>query len=459
MATEIITDDGEVIQLSEGETVNSEILPLKAAEGTETSMVLAKAEIDIQIATARRYPRAKPAKIAEAIKEFATIDEETAEECLYALVRSKKRVKRKRDDGTMEDREATKKELVQMGTAIEGPSIRLAEIAAICWGNNRNGYRPVMIDRQEKVVIAEGVFLDLETNVATTSRVSRSIRTREGGIFQPDMISVTMNAAGAIAKRNAILAGIPKGVTRVAYQAARAVVVGTQASLVETRKKVFLAFARHGVTPEMILDKLDLDSESDIGLDEVAVLRGMRASLKNGEETVERMFGADPRIEARTPMVQDPLSEKEPEAELAKPEEKTESVSPESAATPDAEQAATDDMPIPSDAGPAGGGEADPGIPGPGAPESPPVAAAAPANGIAPARAPKRQAKDKLPTRATEYGEYLTKSLVPCTTATACDEVFKGQRRLRVSLGAVPEHYTAIVDARKEEIAKGSANA
>ncbi len=63
-------------------------------------------EIDIQIATARRWPR-KISKCLERVLELACKDTETAQSCFYKYMRA--------------------------GKPIEGPGIRMAEIVAASW--------------------------------------------------------------------------------------------------------------------------------------------------------------------------------------------------------------------------------------------------------------------------------------------------------------------------------------
>jgi hypothetical protein len=258
---------------------------LPANVDTVMPMIL-RAEIDGQIATARQYPRSVHAAIRN-ITNLATLDEETAAESLYALVRKKKQ--QNRNQGAQQDQE---------NKAIEGPSIRLAEIAAQCWGNCRIEAHVVTVNRQEKYVEAVGTFHDLETNMASTATVRRNISTSYGALFSADMITVTGNAACAIAKRNAILAGIPRGVYRPAYQAARGIVAGTHATLSENREKAIKAFAAYGVTPAQIFEALDLEGEGDIKLDHIATLRAMFMSIKNGEATVEEMFAKPEKASA-----------------------------------------------------------------------------------------------------------------------------------------------------------------
>lgn len=268
-----ITEDGEIVEHDTG----------IATIDTAALATIVRTEIDIQIATARAYPRSIDRAIKNII-QLASLDEETAAECCYALVRQKKRQNR---SGNSDDKE---------NKPIEGPSIRLAEIAAQSWGNCRTDARVVAVNKVEMYVEAEGTFLDLETNTGSRSTVRRRISTRDGRLFSADMIVVTGNAACAIAKRNAILAGIPRGVSRPGYLAARKIIAGTQMTLVANRDKSYAAFAAYGVKPQQLFVALDVEGDGDITPDHIAILRAMFASLKNGESTVEEMF-APPRAE------------------------------------------------------------------------------------------------------------------------------------------------------------------
>lgn len=251
---EHITADGEVI-VSSGAPA---LVPQASL-----AVSLARAEVDQQITTAHAYPRSVDRAVKN-IMSLATLDDETAEECVYALPRG--------------------------GKPIKGPSVRLAEIIAGQWGNCRVGARVVHVDRFEKFVEAEGVFHDLETNAATTARVRRRISDRQGRVFNDDMIVVTGNAACAIAKRNAILGAVPKAVWRKAYSAVEQVIAGDIKTLSERRDRAMKAFAAFGVTPDQVFQALSITGADDIALDHITTLVGMHAALKSGESTVEEMF-------------------------------------------------------------------------------------------------------------------------------------------------------------------------
>lgn len=236
-------------------------------------------EINMQIATARAYPRSTK-QVASRILDLVTLDEESAEECIYALPRG--------------------------GKPIKGPSIRFAEALKQSFGNCRSAARVVEVNKVEKYIEAEGVFFDLETNTATSARVRRRISTKTGALLNDDMILVTGNAACSIAMRNAILGGIPKPIWRRAYEAANAVLTGDVVTLAENREKAFKGFAAFGVKPEQIFAALAINGAEDITVDQIGLLRGMYATLKNGESTVEEMF-APPVSEKKSDPTYNPL--------------------------------------------------------------------------------------------------------------------------------------------------------
>jgi len=228
---------------------------------------LSQAEIDQQITTARKYPRSIDRSV-KAITELATYDPETAQECIYNLPRGKG----------------------ADAKVISGPSIRMAELIAQQWGNNRSDARVVHIDRKEKYVEAEGVYHDLETNVAVRVRVRRRISDKYGKIYNDDMIIVTGNAACSIALRNAILRGVPKPVWRSAYDKAQAVVRGDERTLQTRRGQLLDAFEGLGVTNAQVYQLAGVAGPRDIGLDQLVYLAGIFTAIRNNEVTAEDLL-------------------------------------------------------------------------------------------------------------------------------------------------------------------------
>lgn len=249
---------------TEQQNLRASIAGLPESYETQSLAVsMAIAEVDQQITTAHAYPRSID-KAMKNILTLATMDEETAKECMYALPRA--------------------------GKVIPGPSIRLAEIILSQWQNARVGTRVTHVDRFEKFVESEGIFHDLETNVATTARVRRRISDSKGRLLNDDMIMVTSNAAAAIAKRNAILGGVPKAIWRRAYDEVQRVLVGDIRTMALKRDDAIKAFAAIGVKSEQLFQALDIGGLDDIGSEEYATLIGMHQAIRNGDATVEEMF-------------------------------------------------------------------------------------------------------------------------------------------------------------------------
>lgn len=220
-----------------------------------------RAEIDVQIATAHKFPRSIKRFKTEAL-DMVTLTEEIAEECIYALPRG--------------------------GKTIEGPSARFAEVIASAWGNCRAGARVVAEERD--FVVSQGIFHDLERNVAITYEVKRRIVDKYGKRYKPDMIAVTANAACSISLRNAILKGIPKAFWKEMYNAARKTVMGDAKTLVNRRAEALEFLQKLGATPEMVCKTLNVAGIEDIGLDELVVLRGLATAITGGDTTVEQAF-------------------------------------------------------------------------------------------------------------------------------------------------------------------------
>lgn len=222
---------------------------------------LNKSEIDQQIATAHKFPRSLKRFRDEAL-QMVTLDESIAQECIYALPRD--------------------------GKTIEGPSARFAEIIASAWGNSRAGAR--VIDDRGEFVTAQGVFHDLERNVAITYEVQRRITNKSGKRFSADMIGVTANAACSIALRNAILKGVPKAFWASMYDSARQVIMGDIRTLANRRAAAVAEFQRFGVVAEQICAKLDVAGVEDVTLDHLVTLRGLLTAIKEGDTTAEEAF-------------------------------------------------------------------------------------------------------------------------------------------------------------------------
>lgn len=227
-----------------------------------TVALLSKAEIDQQIATAHQYPRSIQRFRNETL-QMVTLNQQIAGECVYSLPRD--------------------------GKVIEGPSARFAEVIASAWGNSRAGAR--IVNEGPEFITAQGVFHDLERNVAITYEVQRRIVDKYGKRFKADMIGVTANAACSIGLRNAILKGVPKAFWSDMYQAARKVIMGDVRTLTNRRAECFAEFQRFGVTEQQIFAVLGVAGAPDVSIEHMVTLAGMLTAIRDGDTTIEQLFG------------------------------------------------------------------------------------------------------------------------------------------------------------------------
>lgn len=247
-----------------GELMSTALASMEA-ESLPLAVRLAKVELDQAISTAKAYPRSLT-RVRDNVSALVMLDDETAKECVYALPRG--------------------------GKPIKGPSVRFAEIVASQYGNCKVGSRVVDVNKFEKYIEAEGVFIDLESGMQRTARIRRKISDKNGRVYNDDMIVVTGNAACAIALREAILKGVPKALWRRAYEEAEGVIAGDIKTLAERREGAIRAFAAWGVTPDQIFASLEIGGLDEIGLDQIATLMAMFKAIKAGEQTVEDYFPA-----------------------------------------------------------------------------------------------------------------------------------------------------------------------
>lgn len=222
-------------------------------------------EIDVQIATAKRFPRSIK-QFRERALSLATLDEETAGSCFYTLP------PRGDDD---------KK-------PIQGPSIRLAEIVAASWGNIRA--QACIVDDDGEFLTAQGRCWDLENNVAIAVDVRRRVIRKNGTRYTADMVNTTANAACSIALRNSVLHVVPMALVKPIYDAAKKVAIGDATTLAKRRAEMVGYFSKMGVKPEQVFAAVCKTSIDDVTIDDLVTLRGYATAIKDGDSTVDEVF-------------------------------------------------------------------------------------------------------------------------------------------------------------------------
>jgi len=232
--------------------------------GNEVAYLQDKAQIDVQISTAKAFPRNVQRSVNNAIA-IVTLDKETASTCTYSVPRG--------------------------GKAITGPSVHLAKVIIQCWGNMRTESK--VVDISDKHITSQAIAFDLENNVAMKVEVKRSIMTKFGRM-NDDMITVTGNAANSIALRNAIFTVVPRGVVDKVYNSAKALITGDlsdETKLIKKRKQVIDGLkGTYNVTESEILSAIGKSSIDHITSDDIVILIGIGTAIKDGDTTVESAF-------------------------------------------------------------------------------------------------------------------------------------------------------------------------
>lgn len=240
----------------------------------ELTILRQKAELDLQITTAKAFPR----NVEVALKNMlftATMDIETAEKCTYALPRG--------------------------GKAITGKSIGLARICLQAWGNMRGEAK--IINAADRYVESEAIAWDLEANVAVKVTVKRSIMQNEYGQdgkrtgkmirMNDDMITVTGNALNSISLRNAVFNVIPTAITDKVYLASQAKIIGDMENYSRRLKKVVEGFkTAYGKSEKEVLALVGKTEVKQIKPEDLVVLIGVATALKDGDAVIENVFKA-----------------------------------------------------------------------------------------------------------------------------------------------------------------------
>ena len=252
-----------------------EYLPPNAVES------VSRAEIDISISTAIKYPHHSPdrlSKVKQDMMTFATMDQATAEACFYTIPRGDKN--------------------------IEGPSVRMAEIAVAFYGNVRMGTRilSVVTEGDNPHVVVQAVGHDLEKNIyVSIEKRRRIVKKRSKNAIDEDDINLATNACSAICFRDVTFKIVPQALIKPVFEACRKVAIGDQKTLVDRRGKMIATFGAMGIRSDKIIAKLDKRSVEDIGADDLQTLIGLYNAIKEGELNIDDAFAIAGQVASATP--------------------------------------------------------------------------------------------------------------------------------------------------------------
>lgn len=242
-----------------GDAIQAEVVDETfVEEESRALMAVERAQVDVQVTTAKQYPRSMTTFKRQALA-MATVDESTAAACFYSVERG--------------------------GKKIEGPSVRLAEIVGSCWGNMRCEVLPAA--ESERSITMVALAWDLETNFAQRIPVSRRITNKRGERFNEDMINVTKMAAASIARRNAIFAVVPRALVSDVYDEVKKAAAGKGLTMEQRRERVVKEYAeKFSATEKQVLLLVRRKGRDDVSLDDIIHLKGLSTAISDGETTL-----------------------------------------------------------------------------------------------------------------------------------------------------------------------------
>ena len=238
---------------------------------------LQRAEVDIAIATAKKYPR----DIAHAIKtakELALRNAKIAATCNYALPRG--------------------------GKKLVGPSVHFARIVNYAWRNSTAVSRVIGCDRANAHL--QGVFHDLESNVRVGFEMDWPVQPPHTDTVARwnDQMNLAKRAGAAVALRTAIFNVIPLVLFEDIAEEAKRVALGGGKTFAEQRSNAISVCKELGITQPMIYRALEVGGLESINTDHLIWLHAALQSIRDGTLTREEIFGAKAEsspVRARVP--------------------------------------------------------------------------------------------------------------------------------------------------------------
>ncbi|MCL2357611.1 MAG: hypothetical protein FWC70_10780 [Defluviitaleaceae bacterium] len=274
--------------------------PEQKSVGNEMVSTRQAQEVQAAMIVARKFPRDENAAFARIIK--ACERKNLAEQAMYEYARG--------------------------GAKVTGPSIRLMETAAQCWGNIDTGIVELEQKNGESTMMAYAWDLEANTRVTKVFVVKHWRDTKTGGYKlkeSRDIYEMTANM-GARRLRACIMGIIPGDVVDAAVKQCEKTIVGdSKTPLIDTVRGMILTFeSDHQVTQVMLEKFIGCKSDAFTRKD-VLRLAKVYKSLADGMASREQYFeipGSDKKPEkTKVPPPPAPAAKESPE-EPSAPEPK-----------------------------------------------------------------------------------------------------------------------------------------
>ena len=215
------------------------------------------------------------------------------------------------------------------GTAVSGPSIRLAEAAARAWGNMTYGFRE--LSRRTGESECEAYAWDLETNTKAVRQFSIRHRrdTKKGGYDLTDERDIYELMANQAQRRvrAAILEIIPGDIMEDAVAECEKTMKANVGNITEAAAKLVQAFADMGIPREAVEKRLGHRIDA-IQPAQIIAFRKIYTSIKEGMSEPKDWFELPTETGAESPAQTEAVAPEQEES-TAKPTGKKRAKNPE----------------------------------------------------------------------------------------------------------------------------------
>ena len=271
MSTALATRDEETNGLAVNPFASTAVAAPKASAAVESESHRAIAEVQAAIMLAKRFPRDQVEATDRVLQSCCRPT--LAESAVYSYTKG--------------------------GQEVTGPSIRLAEAIAQCWGNLQFGIRELAQGGGKSTV--EAFAWDVETNTRQVKvfEVPHVRHTRQGAklLTDPRDIYEMVANQGARRLRACILGVVPGDVVDAAVTQCETTLRTKVDVTPEGIKALLTAFSEIGVSADQIAQKLGHKVDSIVPA-EIVRLRKIFRGIKDGYSTAEAEF---PRQEGEAP--------------------------------------------------------------------------------------------------------------------------------------------------------------
>ena len=183
------------------------------------------------------------------------------------------------------------------GQLVTGPSIRLAEMMAMCYGNLDCGIRE--ISQEDGMAVAEAYAIDLQTHtrVSKVFHVKLERHTKKGitKLSDPRDKYELISNQGSRRLRSCILALIPGDITEDAVIQCGKTLESSDIPLAERVKKMVMAFDEFGINVEHLEARLGHNLDATIP-SELVTLQSIYRSIKDGMADRSQFFDIKSKV-------------------------------------------------------------------------------------------------------------------------------------------------------------------